>query len=82
MRLALLKTAGRDGAKRSLLIANGFGVPMINALVSQGLATLTYEKVRAGGKLIDMARSGSRTPARGQSKGDANAARSQTLATA
>jgi hypothetical protein len=27
---------------------------MINALVGQGLASLTLEKVRAGGKLIDV----------------------------
>jgi hypothetical protein len=43
-------------ATRSLLVARGFGVPMINALVSQGLATLTYEKVPAGGKLIEVAK--------------------------
>ena len=29
--LAMLATAGRDGATRPLLIADGFGVPMINA---------------------------------------------------
>jgi hypothetical protein len=27
---------------------------MINAVVSQGLAALTYEKVQTGGKLIDV----------------------------
>jgi hypothetical protein len=43
-------------ATRPLLVAHGFGIPMINALVSQGLATLTYEKVRAGGKLIEVGR--------------------------
>jgi hypothetical protein len=52
--LIILATSGSDGAMRSVLIAHGFGIPMINALVSQGLATLTYEKVRAGGKLIDV----------------------------
>jgi hypothetical protein len=54
--LAMLATSGSNGATRPLLIAHGFGVPMINAIVSQGLATLTYERVRAGGKLIDVGR--------------------------
>ena len=54
--LATLASAGQNGATRPLLIARGVGVPMINALVSQGLATLTYEKVLAGGKLVDIAK--------------------------
>jgi hypothetical protein len=33
---------------------------MLNALVNQGLATLTYEKVRTGGTLVEVARFGSR----------------------
>jgi hypothetical protein len=41
---------------RSLLIAHGFGIPMINALVSQALASLTLEKVRAGGKPVEVAK--------------------------
>jgi len=53
--LTMLAASGSDGATQSLLIAHGFGVPMINALVSQGLATLTYEKVRTGRKLVEVA---------------------------
>jgi hypothetical protein len=53
--LTMLAASGSDGATQSFLIAHGFGVPMINALVSQGLATLTYEKVRTGGKLVEVA---------------------------
>jgi hypothetical protein len=52
--LAMLATSGRDGATRPLLVAHDFGVPMINALVSQGLSALTFEKVQAGGILIDV----------------------------
>ena len=54
--LAMLASAGRNGARRSLLIANRFGVPMINALVDEGLAILTYERVQIGGKFIDLAK--------------------------
>jgi hypothetical protein len=54
--LAMLATAGSDGVTRSLLIAHGFGVPMSNALVGQGLASLTLEKVRAGGKPVEVAK--------------------------
>ena len=54
----MLAASGQNGATRSLLIANGFGVAMINALVSQELATLTYEKalVLVGGKFIEIAK--------------------------
>ena len=52
--LATLATAGRNGATQPLLTAHGFSVAMITDLVNRGLATLTHEKVRAGGKLIDV----------------------------
>lgn len=48
--LSILATAGRDGATQPLLCAHGLSTAMIARLVSHGLATLTYEKVRAGGK--------------------------------
>jgi hypothetical protein len=54
--LAMLASAGQNGARRSLLIANRFGVPMINALVDEGLAILTYERAQIGGKFIDLAK--------------------------
>jgi hypothetical protein len=62
--LTMLATAGHDGSMRSLLIAHGFGVLMINALVSHELATLAYEKVPAGGKLIEVAKVRIRTTGR------------------
>jgi len=36
------------------LSAHGFRVAMIAGLVNRGLATLTSEKVRAGGKIIEV----------------------------
>jgi hypothetical protein len=54
--LAILAASGQNGVTRSLLIANGYGVVMINALVSQELATLTYEKALVGGKFIEIAK--------------------------
>ena len=54
--LAMLATAGRNGAPQALLSAYGFDASMIAELVNHGLATLTAEKVRAGAKLIAIAR--------------------------
>ena len=54
--LAMLATSGRNGTTQSLLTAHGFGVATIAGLVNQRLATLTREKVKAGGKLIEVAR--------------------------
>jgi len=50
--LELLATADRDGVPQALLSAHGFDASLIAELVDRGLATLTAEKVRAGGKLI------------------------------
>jgi hypothetical protein len=50
--LAMLATAGRNGTTQALLSAHGFDASMIAGLVSHGLATITAEKVRAGGKLV------------------------------
>ena len=36
--------------------AHGFGASMIAGLVNQGLATMTPSKVRAGGKVIEVAK--------------------------
>jgi hypothetical protein len=54
--IAMLANAGQNGARRSLLIANRFGVPMINSLVDLGLAILTYRRARVGRKFIDFAK--------------------------
>ena len=50
--LAMLAGAGRNGATQVLLSAHGFDASMIAGLVSQGLATITAENVRADGKLV------------------------------
>ena len=54
--LAMLATAGRNGTTQALLSAHGFDAGMIAGLVNQGLVTLTAEKVRAGAKLIAVAK--------------------------
>jgi hypothetical protein len=48
----MLATAVRNGATQALLSAHGFDASMIADPVNHGLATLTAEKVRAGGELI------------------------------
>jgi hypothetical protein len=53
--LVMLATAGRNGVTQALLSAHGFDASMIAELVNHGLATLSAEKVRAGGKLIVVA---------------------------
>jgi hypothetical protein len=52
--LAMLTSAGPDGASHASLMAHGFCVSMIAGLVKRGLATPTREKVRAGSRLIDV----------------------------
>jgi hypothetical protein len=52
--LAMLTSAGLDGASQTLLMAHGFCVSMIVGLVNNGLATLTREKVWAGNRLIEV----------------------------
>jgi hypothetical protein len=54
--LAMLATAGLNGAPQALLSAHGFDASLIAELVNHGLATLTAEKVRAGEKLIAVAK--------------------------
>ncbi len=53
--VVMLATAGLDGVAQALLSAHGFDATMIADLVNRGLATLTMEKVRAGGKLTAVA---------------------------
>jgi len=54
--LDMLASAGRNGVTQALLSAHGFDASLIAELVNHGLATLTAEKVRAGGKLIAVAK--------------------------
>jgi hypothetical protein len=51
--LAMLATTGFDGATQSLLSAHGFGVSLVVGLVDRGLVKIMYERVRAGGTIID-----------------------------
>ena len=52
--LAMLTSAGLNGASQTLLMAHGFCVSMIAGLAKRGFATLTREKIRAGGRLVDV----------------------------
>jgi len=49
-------TAGPNGATQALLSAHGFDANLIAELVNRGMATITAEKVRAGGKLMAVAK--------------------------
>ena len=53
--LAVLSPEGHNGVTRSFLVAHGFGVRLIAGLVNQGLATLTFERMRTGDKRVDVA---------------------------
>jgi hypothetical protein len=52
--LAMLASAGRDGATQQLLTARGLGVSMVTPLVNQGLAIISYERVRPGGDTVEV----------------------------
>jgi hypothetical protein len=54
--LDLLAGAGRNGVTGPLLAAHGFSAATIVGLVSRGLAMMAQEKVKAGGKLVAVAR--------------------------
>jgi hypothetical protein len=51
--LATLATSGH-GATQPFLVAHGFGGAMITGLVNCGLSIMTLEKIRAGGKMIEV----------------------------
>jgi hypothetical protein len=53
--LELLADAGRDGVVDGLMIANGVTVEQMVALVRTGLATATAQRIRAGGKAMEVA---------------------------
>jgi hypothetical protein len=52
--LAMLATAGSRGETQPFLVAHGFGGAMITGLVNRGLSIMTLEKIRAGGKIIEV----------------------------
>jgi hypothetical protein len=54
--LAMLAAADHDGVAQAWLSAHGFDASMIAGLVTQGMATITAEKVRADGKLVAVAK--------------------------
>jgi hypothetical protein len=54
--LGLLTSAGRNGVTGPLLTAHGFSAATIMGLIGRGLATMAQEKVKAGGKLVEVAR--------------------------
>lgn len=54
--LAVLAASGRNGATLSLLGALDFGARLVTSLVEDGLATVAYEDVRAGGRWIEVAK--------------------------
>jgi len=58
--LATLATSGPDGATQAVLSSHGFDASLIAGLVNRGLATITYERVRAGAKDVESRRCGSR----------------------
>jgi hypothetical protein len=53
--LALLETC-RDGCPEALMVAHGFTLPEMVALVRAGLATATGERVVAGKRTMEVAR--------------------------
>jgi hypothetical protein len=50
--LIMLTDAGFKGASQASLMAHGFCVSMIAGLIKRGFATVTREKVPAGGRLV------------------------------
>jgi hypothetical protein len=54
--LAMLATAGHNGETQPFLVAHGFGGTMITGLVNRGLSIMALEKIRAGGKMIKVAK--------------------------
>ena len=52
--LAMLATAGSRGETQPFLVAHGFGGAMITGLINCGLSIMTLEKIRAGGKMIEV----------------------------
>jgi hypothetical protein len=59
-----------SGVTERLLLARGFSRRMLLGLVKQGLATLTYERVLALGKIIEVGKMQIRLQGEGRSKRD------------
>jgi hypothetical protein len=52
--LAMLATSGQNGATQPFLVAHGFGGAILTGLVNRSLLIVTPEKIRAGGKMIEV----------------------------
>ena len=50
--LTFLTTAALNDATQSLLAAHGFSGAIISGMVNRSLVTLSFERFRAGGKMI------------------------------
>jgi hypothetical protein len=50
--LTFLTAAAINGATQSLLAAHNFSGAIISGMVNRGYLTLSFEKFRAGGKMI------------------------------
>jgi hypothetical protein len=50
----MLSTARPNGATQALLSSQGFDASSITGLVNRGLATITYERVSASAKDVDV----------------------------
>jgi hypothetical protein len=54
--LAMIADTGLNGATEAILIANGFTVDLLAGLIRNDLATATPQRMRAGDKMIEVAR--------------------------
>jgi hypothetical protein len=54
--LAMLSDAGQRGYTDAMMMAQGFTVDVLASLVRAGLATAMPQRVRAGDKLIEVAK--------------------------
>jgi len=52
--LAMLATGGHNGETQPFLVAHGFSGAMITELVNRSMLIMTLEKIRAGGKMIEV----------------------------
>jgi hypothetical protein len=52
--LEVLASSGRDGCTEALLLAHGFTTELMVALLREGLAAATAERMVAGGRKIEV----------------------------
>lgn len=54
--LAALADAGQTGCTDASMMAHGFTIALLVELIHEGLASVTPQRVRAGGRMIEVAR--------------------------